>query len=124
MAQVMTNLGIAEVTNALIGGELEIGTSYLGWGTGAGTAAKTDTTLFTESPQEARTAMTLSRQTTNVTNDTLRAVGTLTCQSAGKTITNAGVFTYFSSKLIGKVDHTGIALNVGESIEYTFNFVF
>jgi len=90
---------------------------YVGWGTGAGTAAKADHTLFTEA-SEAR----VSATRTQPAADKLRWVATLTCAGAGKTITNAGNFTAASSgTLIVHGDFTGITLNVGDKIEFTID---
>lgn len=89
---------------------------YIGWGTGAGTAAKADTTLFTEAGE----ARVLSTRTVP-SADTVRWVGTLTA-SAGKTITNAGNFTASTSgTLIVKGDFTGIVLATGDSIQFTID---
>ncbi len=89
---------------------------YIGWGTGAGTAAKADTTLFTEST-EARVLSTRSVPSA----DTVRWVGTLTA-AAGKTITNAGNFTALTSGTgIVKGDFTGIVLATGDSIQFTID---
>ena len=90
---------------------------YVGWGTGAGTAAKADTTLFTEAT-EARTLGTL----TQTAVDKLRNVATITCAGAGKTITNAGSLTASTAgTLVIHGDFTGIALNVGDSIQFTID---
>ena len=93
---------------------------WIDWGTGAGTAAKADTALFVEAT-EARVQGTLTQPLA----DKLRNVGTMTCAGAGKTITNAGSFTV-STKATGPLvihgDFTGIALNIGDKIEFTFDF--
>ena len=89
---------------------------WVGWGTGAGTAAEEDTTLFTEA-SEARVQGTMSQPTA----DTLRVVATITADGA-KTITNAGTFTASSGgTLIVKGDFTGIVLALGDKIEFTIN---
>lgn len=117
MATIFANAGKAIVTNRLKGQGTE--PNYIGWGTGAGTAAVTDTTLFTEAT-ETRVAGTSTQQTTTVTNDTYQVVGTMTVSGAGKTITNVGLFDAVTSgNLLMKSDFTGIALNVGESIQFT-----
>lgn len=117
MATVFTNAGKAIVTNRLKGAGTE--PNYVAWGTGAGTAAATDTTLFTEA-SEARVAGTSTQQTTTVTDDTYQVVGTMTVAGAGKTITNVGLLDASSGgNLLMKSDFTGIALNVGESIQFT-----
>ena len=71
MATLLVNSGKAVVTNRIQGS----GTApqYVAWGTGTGTTAATDTTLFTETG--TRTSGTMSQQTTSVTNDTYQVVG-------------------------------------------------
>lgn len=119
MATVFSNAGKAIVANRILGAGTE--PKNVAWGTGAGTAAAADTTLFTESADEARVAGTSSRVTTAVANDTYQVVGTLTCASAGKTITNAGLFDAASAGNIAmKGDFAGVALNVGDTIQFTF----
>lgn len=117
LATVLTNAGKAITTNRIKGSGTE--PNYVGWGTGAGTAAASDTTLFTEA-SEARVAGTSTQQTTTVTNDTYQVVGTLTCAGSGKTITNAGLLDASSGgNLYMKGDFAGIALNVGDGIQFT-----
>src|SRR3990172_3058426 len=82
---------------------------WVAWGTGAGTAAVGDTTLFTEAT-EARVAATKSQPAA----DKNQWLATITADGA-KTITNAGVFTATSGPtLIVKGDFTGIALDLGD----------
>ncbi len=121
LATVFTNAGKAIVTNRIKGSGTE--PSYVAWGTGAGTAAITDTTLFTESA-EARTAGTSTQQTTTVTNDTYQVIGTITASGA-RTITNAGLLDASTAgNLFVKGDFTGIVLATGESIQFTIKLVF
>lgn len=121
MATILVNTGKAIVTNRLRAGGTE--PNYVGWGTGAGTAALTDTTLFTEST-ETRVAGTSSQQTTTTTNDTYQSIGTLVA-AAGKTITNAGLFDAVSTgNLFMKGDFTGLALLTGDSIAFTMQVQF
>lgn len=90
--------------------------AFVGWGTGAGTAAKGDTTLFTEA-SEARVAPTISQPLA----DKIRWVATLTANGA-KTITNAGNFTASTGgTLIVHGDFTGIVLASGDKIEFTID---
>lgn len=92
----------------------------IGWGTGAGTAAEANTTLFTEDT-DGRATATLSQVTTTVTGDTFQAVGTIT-STGTKTITNAGLFdaaTEDTGNMLIKGDFTGIPLLSGDSIEFT-----
>jgi hypothetical protein len=91
----------------------------IGWGTGAGTAAENDTTLFTEA-SETRATGTISQQTTTVTGDTFQVIGTITANGT-KTITNAGLFDAATSgNMLIKGDFTGIPVVSGDSIEFTF----
>ena len=95
------------------------GTYYVHWGTGAGTAAKTDTTLFTAA-SETRVATTDSQPSSNI----MQWLGTITADGT-KTITNAGIFDASTSgNLIVKSDFTGVALTSGDKIEFTFQLTF
>lgn len=126
MATVLTNVGRnwladkARDTGSGVGlvaaGEVP---NRVGWGTGAGTAAVADTTLFTEA-SEARPVATLTGVTTTVTGDTLQAVGTITADGT-KTITNAGWFTAATgADLIGKGDFAGVPVALNDAIEFTW----
>ena len=79
MATLLVNAGKAMVTNRIKGSGTE--PVYVAYGTGAGTTAATDTTLFTETG--TRVSGTSSQVTTSVTNDTYQVVGT---QTAGGTL--------------------------------------
>lgn len=115
MATILSNTGCQHFTSVLTGGTL--GTHYLGWGTGAGTAAKADVILFTEA-SESRVALT--RTASGL--DTVQWVGTLTANGT-KTITNVGNFTGSTSAapgaMIVKGDFTGVALNANDMIQFT-----
>ena len=121
MSTLLVNTGKAIVTNFLSGGSATV-PKYIGWGTGSGTTSATDTTLFTEvTPRVTGTA---TQTTTSTTNDTLQVVGT---QTAGTTesITNAGLFDASTSgNLFAKGDFTGVALNSGDSIQFTWKVQF
>lgn len=120
MATLLVNTGKAIVTNRLnSGGTIP---QYVAWGTGAGTTAATDTTLFTE--VTPRASGTVTQQTTSTTNDTFQVVATQTAGTT-ETITNAGLFDASSSgNLFIKGDFTSIALNTGDSIQFTFKVQF
>lgn len=129
LATVVTNVGLAIITNRII----QAGTApkNIGWGTGAGTAAVGDTTLFTEKLVDLSTSAgtdhtvgTESRTTTTQTNDTYTVTGTRTATGAG-TVTNAGLFDAASGgTLFVKGDFTGVGLSIGDSIAFTFNVKF
>lgn len=114
MADVVTNVGEEWIVDALVA------TSVWGaWGTGAGTAAKADTTLFTEST-EARVATTDSKVGTGATA-VWRNIFTLTA-AAAKTITNYGILSASTGgTLIIHGDHAGVALATNDRIEYTID---
>jgi len=120
MATLLVNTGKAIVTNRLnSGGTIP---QYIAWGTGAGTTAATDTTLFTETG--TRVSGTVTQQTTSTTNDTYQVVGTQTA-GGSVTITNAGVFDALTvGNLFVKGDFTGLALTSGDSIQFTFKVQF
>ena len=127
-ATVITNVGLGIITNRII----QAGTApkNIGWGTGAGTAAVGDTTLFTEAlvnltgGSTDHTVGTESRTTNTQTNDQYTVTGTRTATGAG-TVTNAGLWDAASGGvLFMKGDFTGIGLASGDSIAFTFNVRF
>ncbi len=120
MATIWANSGKDIVTNRIKGSGTE--PLYVGIGTGAGTAAITDTTLFTE--VETRATGTSSRQTTTTTNDTYRVVGTVSI-TATRAITNAGTFDASTvGNLNVKGDFSTINLSNGDSLQITANLAF
>jgi hypothetical protein len=128
MATVVTNTGKGIVTNRLKGAGTE--PLNVGWGTGAGTAAATDTTLSTEAlvtlaaGTTDHTAGTSTQQTTTTSNDTYQVVATRTATGSG-TVTNAGLWDAASGgNLFLKGDFTGIGLVSGDSILFTIKAVF
>jgi hypothetical protein len=122
MALVLGATLVVAVGRGLITASLAASTyKYIGWGTGAGTAGDSDTTLFTEVTDTARATGTQSQQTTTTTSDTYRVVGTITA-TTGRAITNAGVFDAVSTgNMFSKGDFTVINLTTGDSIQFTFN---
>lgn len=116
MAVVLTNGGEEYICGRLDGSETDLA-QYVGWGTGAGTAAKGDTTLFTE--VDSRSLCALSVQGTGA-SAVYQAVGTITAP-AGRAITNAGLWTLsVAGVLVIKGDHGTVNLGAGDKIEYTF----
>src|SRR3990172_9035263 len=85
MATVFTQAGEEFVVDLIDGGTAN-DADHVGWGTGAGTAAKGDTDLFTPAT-EARVQATRSQPVA----DKVRWLALITADGA-KTITNAGVF--------------------------------
>lgn len=121
MATLLVNTGKAIITNYLNAGSATQ-PKYVAWGTGVGTTAATDTTLFTE--VLPRVSGTTSQVTTSTTNDTYQVVGTQTAGTS-ETITNAGLFDASTSgNLFIKGDFTGVPLSSGDSIQFTFKCQF
>ena len=115
MADIYTQAGEEFTADVFDGTTAAPATHYIGWGTGAGTAAKGDTTLFVEA-SEARVAATRSQPLA----DQNRFVATITADGA-KTITNAGVLTALTvGTLLLKSDFAGVALAASDSIQFTF----
>ena len=86
---------------------------FVGWGTGAGTTAKGDTTLFTEAAETRIAAV-----QTQPLADKINLNATLTSLSA-QTITNAGAFDLIAvGDMLVKGDFTGIVLTIGDKIEF------
>jgi hypothetical protein len=128
MATFVVDGGLDITTNRLKGAGTE--PLNIGWGTGAGTTARTDTSLFTEALVTLaaggtdHTPGTSTRQTTNTANDTYQVVGTRTATGSG-TVTNAGLFDAASGgNLYLKGDFTGIGLASGDSIQFTIKAIY
>ena len=115
MADIYTDAG-EEITADIMDGTTSPPANwFVGWGTGAGTAAKADTTLFTEA-SEARVASTESQPAANQN----RFVATITADGI-KTITNAGVLSASSGgTLLLHSDFTSVVLAASDSIQFTF----
>jgi hypothetical protein len=124
MATLVVNTGLAHITNRIkgVGGTEPLNAA---WGSGGGTTAAGDTTLFTEELED-RVAGTSSQETTSVTNDTYQVVATITAGSPSKAITNAGLFdsTTPPGTLFMKGDFGTINLNQDDSIQFTFKVQF
>jgi hypothetical protein len=130
MASLVPNVGKAILSGRMIGATpTQAEPHFLGWGTGAGAGSATSTDLSTAAP-EARAAGTSTQVTTTVTNDTHQVVGTITA-SAGRTITNVGVFDAAGSGsppvggvLYAIFDGLSQALLAGDSIQFTAKIQF
>lgn len=116
MATVLTNQGEEWACRCMAQTDTDDG-RYIHWGTGAGTAAKTDTDVFTPG-SEARVAGTVSVNGSGAAAK-YQVVGTLTADGA-KTITNAGNFELSTgANIIVHGDFTGIALALNDQIQFT-----
>lgn len=118
MADIFTDVGENLVTDYIDGTANAPANWHVGWGTGAGTAAKGDTTLFTEA-SESRVAATEAQPASN----TNRFTATITANGS-KTITNVGVFDASSGgNMMLKSDFTGIPLVLNDAIAFTLDLV-
>lgn len=117
MASIYTSKGEEVVVDLIDGASSKVMSSTnakIGWGTGAGTAAKANTTLFTEAP-EARAVGTHTQPTT----DKNQWVGTITATKT-RAITNAGLFSNTTAgSMVVKGDFATINLSNGDKIEFT-----
>lgn len=124
-ATVLTNAGVAIITNRMI----QAGTAPkdVGWGTGTAAAAVTDTALGTEAAPTTsggRTVGTESRVTVTNTNDAYQTVGTVTA-GGGLAITEAGLFDAVSAgNMLIRSVFTAVAVVSGDSIAFTFQLKF
>lgn len=115
MADIFTDVGENLTADYFDGTSSAPANYHTGWGTGAGTAAKTDTTLFTEAA-ETRVIASESQPSSNIN----QFVATITSAST-QTITNAGLFDAATTgNMPLKSDFGGIALDSGDKIEFTF----
>lgn len=129
MATVYTDAGKAITTNRMKGSGSEPLNG--GIGTGAGTAAAADTTLFSEcngagGASGNRIAGTSTQQTTTVTNDTYQVVYTVSATTT-LAITNAGLFdqlAFTGGNMLMKGDFATVNLVNGDSIQVTAKLKF
>jgi len=111
----VTNTGVAEVANLIIGSGTAF--SYLGIGTGTTASGATDTALETETQREAATT---SRVTTDVTNDTSQFVYTFSF-SGSEAVTEAGVLNAASvGTLLARQVFSAINVVSGDSLQVTY----
>ena len=128
MATIIANTAKAIFSN-LVAGLGGTAPDFLAIGSGAGTAAVTDTTLFTEMTTGtwtgyARVNATPTRSTTTVTNDTIQWQGTFTAPAA-EAVTNAGTFDASSAgNLCVKGDFATVNLASGDSLTLTVKLQF
>lgn len=95
---------------------------YIGWGTGAGVASPTSTTLSTEA-SEARVAGISQIITIENANDTYKVTGVLTADGA-KTITNWALFDASVDGNLIAIESVspGHALTPGQMLTFVFRF--
>lgn len=122
----ITNVGLAEIANLAGNVSSPIAFTYLAVGTGTTAASASNTTLETEITDSglARASATVSRQTTNVSNDTLQLSKTWSV-SGTKSVTEAGILNASSGgTLLGRQVFTAVNVVNGDSLTITYKVVF
>jgi hypothetical protein len=121
VATVVTNGGEEYVVDKL-NETVQTEPEYCGWGTGAGTAAKSDTDLFTPDntdPGDVLRLVGTSSKTGSGATAKYQLVATLTSRNTTAK-TNAGAWTAATGgTLVVKGDHASTAMAIGDKIEYT-----
>lgn len=124
MADVLVDLGEEWVVDRLAGsGTYSTYVNlYCGWGTGTGTASKSDTGLFTESTDPGSANRVSAAPVTSQTGSLAQWKETVTLSSTStQTITNAGLFSASgAATMFMHSNFTGIALVSGDSIMFTW----
>ena len=119
---VVTNVGLGLLTARIRAAGNEW--NYLGVGTGTNVANITDVSLQTPRA-ESRTLCTTSSVTTTVANDTYQAVGLVSIVGSVASLTEVALFNASTSgEMFLRASHDSIALNVGDSVQYTLKIKF
>ena len=121
----LVDAGIALIVNNILTDSIY---KYVSWGIGATGAAVGNTAMETASAPVNTTAATgtLSKATTNTTDDTYKVVVTITAGGA-LAITEVGVFnqaTLAGATMFMHGTFSAMNLSSGDSIEFTINHVF
>ena len=124
-AAYLVDAGIALIVNNILTDSVY---KYVSWGIGTTGAAATNTAMETASAPVNATAATgtLSKATTNTTDDTYKVVCTITAGGA-LAITEVGVFnqaTLSGATMFSHGTFSAMNLSSGDSIEFTINHVF
>lgn len=121
------NAGLAEMSNLWSGESSPLKMTHIAVGTGDTAFAAADTTLETEITDSglARVAATVTRETTNVTDDTTQLVTTFTVTGT-KTIKEVGILNASSTGDLGgrTVLETPKDVVNGSSYTVTYKFIF
>ncbi len=122
----ITNAGLAEIANLAGNVSTPAAFTYLAVGVGTTAAAATDTALESEIIDSglARSAATVTRQTTNETNDTLQLVKQWTASGA-KAVTEVGALNASSAGvMLGRQVFAAVNVASGDSLQVTYKFIF
>lgn len=111
MATVFCNCGTAWITRLMHGTDVTT-TYFIGWGEGAGTAAKADVALFSEVQAREIAVTSMSAFNQEQWTATMTATGV-------RSITNAGLFSTNSGPLAIHGDFATVALAQNDRISFT-----
>lgn len=123
ISNLVTNAGFAGVASRIGGAGAEAAFDYIAVGTGAVAANVSDTTLGTETAASglSRVQGTVSRQTTDVTNDTARVTTTFTVTGT-VAVTESGVLNAAASGvLLCRQVFSAINVANGDSLQITWD---
>ena len=124
VSNLVVNAGMAGVASRINGAGSEAAFTYIAIGTGTTAPAATDTTLETEitTGGGARANSTVSRVTTDVTNDTAQDQYTFNFTSSFA-VTESGVLNAASSgTLLARQTFSAINVANGDSLQVTWKF--
>lgn len=124
ISNLVTNAGMAGVASRVNGSGAEAAFTYIAIGTGTNAAAAGDTALQTEITTNGgqRASATVSRTTTDVTNDTATLVNTFTF-TGSFAVTESGVFNAASTgTMLARQVFSAINVVSGDSLQITWNF--
>lgn len=117
----VVNRGLELLVDRIMGTGTE--PKYVAWGIGT-TAPVVANTALESASAEARTTGTSSKQTTTTTGDTYQVIGSITCASAGKAITEVGLFDASTAgNLFVRATFSAINVSVLDSIQFTIKTV-
>lgn len=126
VSNLITNAGFAAMASRLTGSGGEAAFTYMALGTGTNAAAVTDTALQSEIVDSGlqRVVATLSRVTTDVTNDTAQLVNSFSITGT-KAITEMGILNAASGgTLLNRQVFTAINVQNGDTLQITAKFDF
>lgn len=124
VSNLITNAGAAGIASRINGSGSEAAFTYIAVGTGTTAASVSDTTLQTETAASglSRAAATVSRVTTDVTNDTARNTVTFTVTGT-VAVTESGVLNASSGGvLLARQVFSAVNVVNGDSLAVTWSF--
>lgn len=124
VSNLVTNAGLAGLASRINGSGAEAAFTYIAVGTGTSSAAVSDTALQTELAASglSRVNASVSRVTTDVTNDSARLTTTFTVTGSAA-VTESGVLNASSAgTLLARQVFTAVNVVSGDSLSVTWTF--